>query len=222
MIEQAARAQKKIFILDRPNPLNGMTVQGPVIEKDFKSFVGLYSIAIRHGMTMGEVCTMLSAETGLGADISIIRIKGWRRKQYTNNTKLQWTMPSPNMPYFSTAFVYPGMCLLEGTNVSEGRGTTRPFELFGAPWIDPYRLAAKLTKQQILSRAGLQDLKSAYRKKAKLHHPDKGDQTNRFVKINEAHAELLNWAQNPRFSSRTALPNGWCYDASKNRWAPPA
>ncbi len=80
----------------------------------------------------------------------------------------------------------------------------------------------KLTKQEILSGMGLQQLKSAYRKKAKIHHPDKGDKTNRFVKINEAHAELLNWAQNPRFSSRAALPNGWCYDSSKNRWAPPA
>ena len=149
MIEQAAHAQKRVFILDRPNPLNGMTVQGPLIDPGYKSFVGLYSIAVRHGMTIGELCTMLNEQNGLGADVKVIRMRGWQRNQYMGNSKRPWTIPSPNMPYFSTALVYPGMCLLEGTNVSEGRGTTRPFEIFGAPWIDSYRLAAELSKQRI-------------------------------------------------------------------------
>ena len=149
MIEQTARARKKIFILDRPNPLNGITVQGPMIDEGYESFVGLYSIAIRHGMTMGESCTMFNEEYHLGADISVVKMKGWRRNHYLDNAKIHWTMPSPNMPYFSTALAYPGMCLLEGTNVSEGRGTTRPFEVFGAPWIEPHRLADALNKNRI-------------------------------------------------------------------------
>jgi uncharacterized protein YbbC (DUF1343 family) len=149
MIEQAAHAQRKVFILDRPNPLNGTIVQGPVIDPGFESFVGLYSIAIRHGMTIGEICNMLNDGHRLDADIAVIKMKGWRRNQYMDNTKPHWTMPSPNMPYFATALVYPGMCLLEGTNVSEGRGTTRPFEIFGAPWLDPYRLADRLNEKCI-------------------------------------------------------------------------
>ncbi len=149
MIEQAARVHRDIFILDRPNPLNGVTVQGPLVEPGFESFVGLYSIAIRHGMTIGELCTMLNETNELGANIKVIKIEGWRRNRYVDNNKPQWTMPSPNMPNFSTALVYPGMCLFEGTNVSEGRGTTRPFEIFGAPWIAPYQLSDRLNKKRI-------------------------------------------------------------------------
>jgi uncharacterized protein YbbC (DUF1343 family) len=149
MIKQAAIAGKKVFILDRPNPLNGVTVQGPLIEHGFESFVGLYSIPVRHGMTIAEICTMLNHLHGIGADIEVVKLRGWQRKYYFDENRLEWTVPSPNMPYFSTALVYPGMCLLEGTNVSEGRGTTRPFEIFGAPWIDPMRLVNELNKKEI-------------------------------------------------------------------------
>ncbi len=138
MIKWTTSLKKKVFVLDRPNPLDGKRVQGPVLEPAYSSFVGLYPIPIRHGMTIGELCTMINSEFSLGADIQIVKMKGWLRNYYFDDTGLRWTVPSPNMPSFDTALVYPGMCLLEGTNISEGRGTTRPFEIFGAPWIDAF------------------------------------------------------------------------------------
>jgi len=149
MIREAAKIGKKVFILDRPNPLNGVTVQGPLIQSGYESFVGLYSIPIRHGMTIAELCTMFCRENDIRADIHVINATGWRRNNYADETHMTWTVPSPNMPHFSTALVYPGMCLLEGTNVSEGRGTTRPFETFGAPWVVPNQLTQALQKRSI-------------------------------------------------------------------------
>jgi uncharacterized protein YbbC (DUF1343 family) len=149
LIEQMARLNIPILVLDRPNPLNGKTVQGPVIEPNFVSFVGLYLLPVRHGMTIGELCSLINEELELAADLKVIRMKGWSRHQYFYDTGLPWTMPSPNMPSFKTALVYPGMCLLEGTNISEGRGTTRPFEIFGAPWIDPFAFVAQINKKKI-------------------------------------------------------------------------
>ena len=149
MIEEAAKIGRKVIILDRPNPLNGTTVQGPLIEAGFESFVGLYSIPIRHGMTIAELCTMLCKQNDICADIHVIKVTGWRREYHADDTRMTWTLPSPNMPHLSTALVYPGLCLLEGTNVSEGRGTTRPFETFGAPWIYPHELLRALKKSSI-------------------------------------------------------------------------
>jgi uncharacterized protein YbbC (DUF1343 family) len=149
MISEAAKIHKKILILDRPNPLDGITVQGPMIDPGFESFVGLYSVPVRHGMTIGELCYMLNREHDLKADMEIIRMKGWQRAAYGDEQNSLWAVPSPNMPSFSTALVYPGMCLLEGTNVSEGRGTTKPFEMFGAPWIEPEQLAKRLESSNI-------------------------------------------------------------------------
>jgi uncharacterized protein YbbC (DUF1343 family) len=149
LIEQMGDLGKKVFILDRPNPLNGEKVQGPVLEPDFVSFVGLYPVPVRHGFTIGELCSFVNSELKLDADITVIKMKGWTRDLLFNDTGLCWTMPTPNMPDFSTALVYPGMCLLEGTNISEGRGTTKPFEVFGAPWIDPFTLVKKLNQKKI-------------------------------------------------------------------------
>jgi uncharacterized protein YbbC (DUF1343 family) len=149
LIRQIAKLKKKVIILDRPNPLNGVTIEGPVLEPTYSSFVGLYPIPVRHGLTIGELCTFLNFEHGMSAEIEIIKMKGWQRRYYFRDTGLYWTVPSPNMPLFNTALVYPGMCLLEGTNVSEGRGTTRPFETFGAPWIDPFCLVERLKKEKI-------------------------------------------------------------------------
>jgi uncharacterized protein YbbC (DUF1343 family) len=149
LIEQMERLEKKIYILDRPNPLTGKKVAGPVLEKDHISFVGLYPIPIQHGMTIAELCTMIAYEMWCTAEIEVIPMKGWSRAWSFSETGLQWTIPSPNMPSYETALVYPGMCLLEGTNVSEGRGTTRPFEVFGAPWIDADLLTQVLQKKTI-------------------------------------------------------------------------
>ena len=149
LIEQVARLGKKIIILDRPNPLSGEIVQGPVLEPEYISFVGLYPIPVRHGMTIGELCLFVNDELDLDGDIEVVKLKGWKRGAFFEDTGLYWTVPTPNMPSFSTALVYPGMCLLEGTNVSEGRGTTKPFEIFGAPWIGPFSFVKKLNKKKI-------------------------------------------------------------------------
>lgn len=149
MIKCMALLEKKVIILDRPNPLNGRTVQGPVLESGYSSFVGLFAIPVRHGMTIGELCNLINKEFKIGAQIEIIKMKDWMRKFYYDDTDLCWIPPSPNMPSFDTALVYPGLCLLEGTNVSEGRGTTRPFEIFGAPWIDPFCFVEAIKKRNI-------------------------------------------------------------------------
>jgi uncharacterized protein YbbC (DUF1343 family) len=133
-------AGKTIVVLDRPNPLAGHITEGPVLDPGFASFVGLRPLPVRHGMTMGEIGTYLRDTFYPRLDYRIIPMQGWKRKMWFDQSRLPWVMPSPNMPTIDTALVYPGMCLLEATNISEGRGTTRPFELFGAPFIHPETL----------------------------------------------------------------------------------
>jgi uncharacterized protein YbbC (DUF1343 family) len=128
-------AGKSVIVLDRPNPIGGHLTEGPVLEPEFASFVGLRPLPVRHGMTIGEMGAYLRDAFYPGLDYWMIPMQKWNRKMWFDHTGLSWVMPSPNMPTLDTALVYPGMCLLEGTNISEGRGTTRPFEIFGAPFI---------------------------------------------------------------------------------------
>ena len=148
-MKAAAAKGIPFVVLDRPDPVNGRSVEGPVLEKGFESFLGVYQIPIRYGMTPGELAQFLNTETGLGCDVRVVPLKGWKRKQFYNQTGLQWISPSPNMPTVETALVYPGACLIEGTNLSEGRGTTHPFEWIGAPWLDGRRLATKLNQLRL-------------------------------------------------------------------------
>jgi len=148
-MEAAARAGIGFVVLDRPNPIGGLAVEGPALRPGFESFCGLHDLAPRHGMTVGELATLFAAERELELELTVVPCQGWRRRQAFGATGLPWVLPSPNMPTPATALVYPGMCLLEGTNLSEGRGTTRPFELFGAPWLDPGRLAAALSAERL-------------------------------------------------------------------------
>jgi uncharacterized protein YbbC (DUF1343 family) len=143
-LEAASRLKIKTIVLDRPNPLGGELVEGPVLKPGFESFVGIHPLAIRHGMTIGELARMYKAERGITGELEVIPCQGWRRTMAFEETGLPWVLPSPNMPTIDTAFVYPGQCLLEGTNLSEARGTTHPFELCGAPWIDARKLCALL------------------------------------------------------------------------------
>ncbi|EKD41257.1 MAG: hypothetical protein ACD_73C00789G0001 [uncultured bacterium] len=143
-LEVCAKQKKKVIVLDRPNPINGLTLEGPLLQKGFESFVGVYPIPIRHGMTIGELALYFNEEFSLGCDLKIIPMQGWQRKMYFEDTGLPWVYPSPNMPTIDTALVYPGQCLIEATELSEGRGTTKPFELTGAPYINPWDLAEKL------------------------------------------------------------------------------
>jgi len=136
--------KKSVVTLDRPNPIGGYTVEGPVLDTAFSSFVGQRPLPVRHGMTVGEIGNYLQKEFYPSLDFHVILMHGWKRKMWFDDTLLPWVMPSPNMPTLDTATVYPGMCLLEGTNLSEGRGTTRPFEIFGAPFIEPDLLTDSL------------------------------------------------------------------------------
>ena len=146
----AAENGKRFVVLDRPNPINGLVVEGNILEPEFASFVGLYPIPVRHGMTIAELAKMFNGQGwlagGVKADLFVAPMQGWRRGDWYDRTGLRFIKPSPNMTDLETAAVYPGLCLLEGTNVSEGRGTGKPFLQFGAPWIDADDLAARLNK----------------------------------------------------------------------------
>ncbi len=137
-------AGKQIVVLDRPNPIAGHITEGPMLDPKFSSFVGLRPLPVRHGMTIGEISAYLRDTCYPGLDHRVIPMQGWKRKLWFDQTRLPWVIPSPNMPTLDTALVYPGMCLFEATNISEGRGTTRPFEIFGAPFIHPETLVSAL------------------------------------------------------------------------------
>lgn len=140
-LRAAARHRIPVIVCDRPNPIGGADVEGNLLDERFTSFVGQFPIPMRHGMTVGELAKLFNEHFGIGAELHVVRMDGWRREMYHDDTSLPWVMPSPNMPTLDTAIVYPGAVLFEGTKLSEGRGTTRPFELIGAPWIDGERLA---------------------------------------------------------------------------------
>jgi len=143
-IKSAAKEGKKVIILDRPNPLGGEVVEGNILKPGFFSFVGPYHFPMRHGLTMGEMAVLFNRVFNLGCDLEIVTMQGWHRKMLWHDTGLRWIMPSPNMPVPETAYVYPGQVIWEGTNISEGRGTCRPFEIFGAPYIDSRAVLEKL------------------------------------------------------------------------------
>ncbi len=144
IMEACEEADKAVVVLDRPNPIGGITFEGPVLDEAYSSFVGLKPLPIRHGMTIGEVAQYLQDRFYSRLQLYVLMMRGYRRNMYFDDTGLPWVMPSPNMPTIDTALVYPGQCLLEGTTLSEGRGTTRPFEIFGAPFIDPDVLLKRL------------------------------------------------------------------------------
>ena len=138
-----------LIVLDRPNPINGATIEGPLLKPEYRSFVGMHPIPVRHGKTIGELARQFQHEVFPKCALTVLPMKNWERTMWFDDTGLSWVMPSPNMPTLNTATVYPGMCLLEGTNISEGRGTTRPFEIFGAPWIDPEAIANELNRRRV-------------------------------------------------------------------------
>jgi uncharacterized protein YbbC (DUF1343 family) len=148
-LRACARHGVPVIVCDRPNPIGGVAVEGETLVTGFESFVGLYPIPMRHGMTIGELARLFNEHFGLGAQLEILPMEGWRRDLFADEAGAPWVMPSPNIPTLDSAVVYPGTVLLEGTMASEGRGTTRPFELVGAPWVDGERLAARLTAHQL-------------------------------------------------------------------------
>jgi len=149
VMRACARRGVRVVVLDRPNPLGGAILEGNVADPTFASFVGLYPLAIRHGLTIGEIASYLNEHHRIGCRLTVVPMRGWRRRMLWEDTGLPWVPPSPNMPTLDTALVYPGGCLVEGTNLSEGRGTTRPFEWIGAPYLDADRYAAALERERL-------------------------------------------------------------------------
>jgi uncharacterized protein YbbC (DUF1343 family) len=145
----AAANDIRFVVLDRPNPINGITVSGPVLDEGLQSFVGFHRLPIRHGMTVGELALMFKAELKLDLDLQVVQIEGWQRQEFFDDTGLNWVNPSPNMRSLTAAILYPGIGLLETTNISVGRGTETPFEWFGAPWLDGERLAMELNTLEL-------------------------------------------------------------------------
>jgi uncharacterized protein YbbC (DUF1343 family) len=145
----AKPAGVKVLVLDRPNPLGGVQIEGGGLEPGLENFCGLYPIPQRHALTVGELARLYNHSFGIACELDVIACDGWRRSQYYDECDLPWVLPSPNMPTLDTAIVYPGMCLLEATNLSEGRGTTRPFEIVGAPFIDGHALADALRRYDL-------------------------------------------------------------------------
>lgn len=149
VMEEAAKRGIKMVVLDRVNPIDGFTIEGPTLDKSLLGFVGYFSEPVRHGMTMGELAKLFNAENKIGADLTVVPLKGWRREQWFDETGVSWINPSPNMRNLNEATLYPGVALIEGTNVSVGRGTDSPFEHFGAPWMDGPKLAAALNGRDL-------------------------------------------------------------------------
>ncbi len=143
-MEACARFGKRFIVLDRPNPINGRHVEGNILESAYASFVGRYPIPMRHGMTVGELALLFNSRFGIGCDLTVVPMEGWKRSMWFEQTGLPWVPPSPNLPTVDSAVVYPGMVLIEGTMLSEGRGTTRPFEFVGAPYVNAHRFASHL------------------------------------------------------------------------------
>jgi uncharacterized protein YbbC (DUF1343 family) len=152
-MEAAAEHHIPYIVLDRPNPIRGVDVEGPIRDDSLKSFVGWAPVPIAYGMTIGELATMANNEgwlaNGVKANLTVVKMENWKRSDWYDETGLTWIKPSPNMPTLQTAIVYPGMCLIEGTNVSEGRGTKKPFEYFGAPWINSQQLMQELNGEKL-------------------------------------------------------------------------
>ena len=142
----AKKFGKRVVVCDRPNPINGVAVEGNITEQEFKSFVGQFEIPTRHGMTTGELAKLFNEHFGIGCELEVISMQGWRREMWFEETGLPWVLPSPNIPTVDTCVVFPATVHIEGTELSEGRGTTKPFELNGAPYIDPWAWVEELNK----------------------------------------------------------------------------
>lgn len=149
LLEAGAQYDLPVIVLDRPNPISGHTPEGPMLDPTYTSFVGAAPVPIRHAMTAGELALMCRDAFNIACKIRVVRAEGWRRKMWFNDTGLPFVQPSPNLPTLDSLTVYPGMCLVEGTTLSEGRGTTRPFELIGAPWLDGEKLARDLNRLKL-------------------------------------------------------------------------
>ena len=149
VLEAAKEADKAVVVLDRPNPIGGVEIAGPIRDEEFASFIAYHALPVRHGMTVGELARLYNAERKIGASLEVVACRGWSRADFFDRTGLVWINPSPNMRSLTEAFLYPGVGLLEATNLATGRGTDTPFERLGAPWIDPEPFASALNGAKV-------------------------------------------------------------------------
>jgi uncharacterized protein YbbC (DUF1343 family) len=214
----AAPLGKKVVVLDRPNPIGGAAVEGNLLRPEWASLVGPYPLPMRHGFTLGELARYYRGTQQLDCDLEVIPLQGWRRRDYFDATGLPWVLPSPNLPTLDGAIVYPGQVLLEGTNLSEGRGTTRPFELFGAPFLEPRRIKALLPELPgvILREASFEPTFHKWAGELcqgfQLHVTDRGDFKPYFTTLallaamRELYPEQFAWRQPPYEYENERLP----------------
>src|SRR5256885_428246 len=208
VIEEAAKAKIPIFILDRPNPINGMDVEGPVADSDKLSFTAYHTIPVRHGMTVGELARLYNDERKIGADIRVIQMEGWQRSMWFDETNLTWTNPSPNMRSLTEATLYPSVGLLETTNVSVGRGTDTPFEIVGAPWIEAEKFAEYLNERGI---PGVRFVPLRFTPKASVFKDEQCGGVNIIITDRAAFRPLLTGIE-MALALRKLYPNDWKVD----------
>jgi uncharacterized protein YbbC (DUF1343 family)/CubicO group peptidase (beta-lactamase class C family) len=209
VMEEAAKAGKPVFVLDRPNPITGVTVDGPVGDPDKPSFTAYHPIPVRHGMTIGELGQLFNQERKIGCDLRVIKMDGWQRAMWLDETNLTWVNPSPNMRSLTEATLYPGVGLLETTNVSVGRGTDTPFEVVGAPWIDGQQLAAYLNGRRI---AGIRFVPVRFTPSTSVHKGEECGGINLIVTDRARFRPLLNGIE-IAVALRKLYPNDWKVDS---------
>src|SRR4029078_5639270 len=209
VLEEAAKVKLPVFVLDRPNPIGGLDVDGPVADKDKLSFTSYHTIPTRHGLTIGELGQLFNKQRNIGADLRVIKMEGWRRSMWFDETSLTWINPSPNMRSLTEATLYPGVGLLETTNVSVGRGTDTPFEIVGAPWIKADKLADYLNQRSI---PGVSFVPLWFTPNTSVFKNEQCGGVNIIITDRRAFRPLLTGIE-MAVSLRTLYPNDWKVDS---------
>jgi uncharacterized protein YbbC (DUF1343 family)/CubicO group peptidase (beta-lactamase class C family) len=208
LLEEASKAKLPVFVLDRPNPIGGVEVEGPIADKDKLSFTSYHTIPTRHGLTIGELAQLFNRQRNIGADVRVIKMEGWRRWMWFDETNLTWINPSPNMRSLTQATLYPGVGLLETTNVSVGRGTDTPFEIVGAPWIQGYKLAEYLNQRGL---PGVRFVPLRFTPRASVFKDEECGGVNIIVTDRAAFRSLLTGIE-MALALRKLYPNDWKVD----------
>jgi uncharacterized protein YbbC (DUF1343 family) len=209
LLEEAAKAKLPVFVLDRPNPIGGVDVEGPVADSDKLSFISYHTIPTRHGLTIGELGRLFNRQRNIGADLRVIKMEGWRRSMWFDETNLTWINPSPNMRSLTEATLYPGVGLLETTNVSVGRGTDTPFEIVGAPWIQGDKLAEFLNQRGL---PGVRFVPLRFTPKASVFKDEQCGGVNIIITDRAAFRPLLTGIE-MALALRKMYPNDWKVDS---------
>jgi uncharacterized protein YbbC (DUF1343 family) len=209
LLEEAAKVKLPVFVLDRPNPIGGVDVEGPVADTDKLSFISYHTIPTRHGLTIGELAQLFNRQRNIGADLRVIKMEGWRRTMWFDETNLTWINPSPNMRSLTEATLYPGVGLLETTNVSVGRGTDTPFEIVGAPWIQGDKLADYLNQRGI---PGVRFVPLRFKPNASVFKDQQCSGVNIIVTDRVAFRPLLTGIE-MALALRSLYPNDWKIDS---------